>query len=87
MGEGKAGGERQGSDCQAQVGEVYPLGRAYRKKKGVAFKKTIKHVGKDPVIWNSLHMKNEDPCSGPQSLVSSYCKRKRERIELGRPFM
>jgi len=63
---------------KSQVEEVYPLGRAYRKKKGVPLKKTIKQVGKALVIWNLLHVRNEDQCSDPQSLVSSYCKEKKK---------
>ena len=51
-----------------------PLGRAYRKK-DIAFKKTIKQVEKDPVIWYLLHVKYEDQGSDPHSLISPYCKK------------
>lgn len=73
MGEGKE--ERQGNDWQGKIEEVCPLRRAYRKKKGIAFKKTIEQVEKDLVIWYLLHVKYEDQRSDPHSLVSSYCKK------------
>lgn len=70
MGEGKAKRGR-GVMGESQVEEVCPLGRSNRKKKGSAFKKAIKEVGKALVIWNLLHVRHEDQCSDPQSLVNA----------------
>ena len=41
------------------------------RRRGIAFKKTIKPVEKDLVIWYLLHVKYEDQRSDPHSLVGS----------------
>lgn len=67
---------------ESQVEEGYPLEEPTGRRKALA----IKEVGKALVIWNLLHVRNEDERSDPQSLVSSYCKKKGKRLELGRPI-
>lgn len=79
-GEGKEE-ERQGNDWQVEVEEVCPLGRACRKKKGIAFKKRVKQVEKEFVIWYLLNVKNEDQCSDPvfgQFLLLKRRKKKKK---------